>query len=116
MKTEIVITNNFQKEAKRYLKKYKFLKSELENLYSLLLENPKLGTPVGKNSYKIRIGVKSKGRGKSAGIRIITHLEIDFVLVDVFNRLYLLSIYDKSETESIGDNEILRILKGLKFR
>lgn len=80
MKTEIVVTDNFQKEAKKYLEKYKSLKSELKNLYSQLIENPKLGTSLGNNNYKIRIGVKSKGKGKRGGLRIITHLEIDVVL------------------------------------
>ena len=79
MKTEIVVTDNFQKEAKRYLKRYTSLKSELKNLYARLIEDPKLGTSLGNNNYKIRIGVKSKGKGKSGGLRIITHLEIDLV-------------------------------------
>jgi mRNA-degrading endonuclease RelE of RelBE toxin-antitoxin system len=114
MKTEIVITGNFQREAKKYLKKYKSLKSELENLYDQLLENPQLGTPISNNSFKIRISVKSKNKGKSAGMRIITHLEIDLVLDEVSNHLYLLSIYDKSEIDSISDKEINRILKELK--
>ena len=114
MKTEIVITGNFQREAKKYLKKYRSLKSELENLYNQLLENPQLGTPISNNSFKIRISVKSKNKGKSAGMRIITHLEIDFVLDEVSNHLYLLSIYDKSDIDSISDKEIIRILKELK--
>ena len=114
MKTEIVITNNFQKEAKKYLKKYRSLKSELENLYSQLLENPQLGTPIGNNSFKIRISVKSKNRGKSAGMRVITYLEVDLVLDEVSNHLYLLSIYDKSDMDSISDKEIITILKELK--
>lgn len=114
MKTEIVITNNFQKEAKKYFKKYRSLKSELENLYSQLLENPQLGTPIGNNSFKIRISVKSKNRGKSAGMRIISHLEVDLVLDEVSNHIYLLSIYDKSDIDSINDKETNRILKDLK--
>jgi len=114
MKTEIVITNNFQKEAKKYLKKYRSLKSELENLYSQLLENPQLGTPIGNNSFKIRISVKSKNRGKSTGMRVITYLEVDLVLDEVSNHLYLLTIYDKSDLDSISDKEITTILKELK--
>jgi mRNA-degrading endonuclease RelE of RelBE toxin-antitoxin system len=114
MKTEIVITGNFQREAKKYLKKYRSLKSELENLYNQLLENPQLGTPISNNSFKIRISVKSKNKGKSAGMRIITHLEIDLVLDEVSNHLYLLSIYDKSVIDSISDKEITKILKELK--
>jgi mRNA-degrading endonuclease RelE of RelBE toxin-antitoxin system len=114
MKTEIVISNNFHREAKKYLKEYRSLKSELENLYKQLIENPQIGTPIGNNSFKIRLSVKSKNRGKSAGLRIITHLEINIILDEVSNRLYLLSIYDKSDIDSISDNEINRILTSLK--
>lgn len=114
MKTEIVITNNFQREANFFLKKYRSLKSELENLYNHLLENPQLGTPIGHNSFKIRVSVKSKNWGKSAGMRVITHLEISILIDEMSKRLYLLSIYDKSDIDSISDIEINRILKGLK--
>jgi len=115
MKTEIVTTNNFQKEAKRYLKKYKSLKAELEDLNTQLIDNPKLGVPIGNNSFKIRLKVKSKGKGKSGGFRIITYLDVNLVFDIYLNKVYLLSIYDKSETETISEIEILRILKGLKL-
>ena len=114
MKTEIVITGNFQREAKKYLKKYRSLKSELENLYSQLIVNPQIGTPIGNNSFKIRISVKSKNKGKSAGMRIITYLEVNLVLDEVSNRLYLLSIYDKSDLDSLSSIEITRIIKAIK--
>ena len=115
MKTEIVITNNFSKEAKKLLKKYKSLKSELRKLNEELLENPKLGIPIGRNSYKIRLAVKSKGKGKSGGLRIITHLEINLQFDEVTNTLFLLSVYDKSETETISKNELARILSKLQI-
>ena len=114
MKTEIIITHNFQKEAKKYLKKYISLKSELENLYFQLTDNPQLGKLIGKNTYKIRVSVKSKGKGKSGGLRVISHLELDFLFEEKSNRLFLLSIYDKSEVDSISDSDIIKILKGLK--
>lgn len=76
MKTEIVITNNFQKEAKKYFKKYRSLKSELENLYSRLLENPRLGTPIGNNSFKIRISVKARTEEKVQGCALLPILKL----------------------------------------
>lgn len=114
MKTEIIITENFQKEAKRYLKKFKSLRTELQKLNSQLLENPKIGTPIGNNTFKIRLAVKSKGKGKSGGFRIISHLDINIILSEHTNKVYLLSIYDKSETGSISSKEIERIIKRLK--
>ena len=54
------------------------------------------------------MAVTSKGKGKSAGARIITHLKI------VENVIYLTSIYDKSEKSSISDNEITELLNEIK--
>lgn len=115
MKTEIVVTNNFQKEAKRFFKKYRSLKAELEALYELLNRNPQTGTPIGNNSYKIRISVKSKGRGKSAGLRVITYLDVNLIFDEMHNKLFLLSIYDKSETETLSEAEISSIIKRIKL-
>ena len=46
-------------------KKYPSLKIELAELEKLLLQNPQLGTALGNHLYKIRISIKSKGKGKS---------------------------------------------------
>ena len=72
MKNEIIITPNFKKEAKPLLKKYPSLKNELLGLEQKLFHNPNEGTSVGGNAFKIRLAVKSKGKGKSGGMRVIT--------------------------------------------
>jgi hypothetical protein len=95
----------FEKQAKRLIKKYTSLKKELLKLINELKENPEHGTAVGKNCFKIRIAIASKGKGKSGGARIITN----FVITD--NTVYLLSIYDKSEKENITDKELEELLK-----
>jgi len=114
MKTKIVITNNFEKEAKRLLKKYKSLKAELNSLYTELSNNPHTGVPIGKNAYKIRLQVKSKGKGKRGGLRVITYLEISLLLDDSVDTLFLLSVYDKSESESISNKELVRLISKLR--
>ncbi|MBW1619816.1 type II toxin-antitoxin system RelE/ParE family toxin, partial [Empedobacter falsenii] len=58
--------------------------------------------------YKIRLAIKSKGKGKSGGARVITHLFIEN------ETIYLLSLYDKSEQNSISDKEIKDLLKPIK--
>lgn len=58
----------FEKQAKRLIKKYGSLKFELSELIQELRENPEIGTPLGKNCYKIRISVAAKG--KRGGARI----------------------------------------------
>lgn len=66
MKFEVVVTDNFRKEAKPLLKKYPSLKKELDDLFNSLEENPKQGTQLKKDCYKIRLAIRSKGKGKRA--------------------------------------------------
>jgi len=94
----------FEKQAKKLIKKYASLKSELYNLIQELKENPVQGKALGKNCYKIRISIASKGKGKRGGARIITNVVV------TENTVYLLSIYDKSEKDSISDKELGELL------
>ncbi len=66
--------------------------------------SPDQGVPLGDNCFKIRLAIQSKGKGKSGGARIITNLIIEASTV------YLLSIYDKSEKESLSDKELNELL------
>jgi mRNA-degrading endonuclease RelE of RelBE toxin-antitoxin system len=97
----------FEKQAKRLSKKYLSLKSELITLVQSLKENPEQGISIGKNCYKIRISITSKGKGKSGGARIITNIVISEKTV------YLLSIYDKSEKENLSNKEIEELLNDI---
>lgn len=108
MNYEIITTLNFRKEFKRLFKKYPSLKEDLDKLGDMLQESPWIGTEVFKNCYKIRFSIKSKGAGKSGGGRLITHVKI------VDKCVFLLSIYDKSETATISDSRLRQLLQGLK--
>ena len=105
MSYKTTTTSRFEREAKKLLKKYPSLKSDLKELIGQLSENPALGTPIGKDCFKIRLAITSKGKGKSGGARVIT-----FVYFKV-ETIYLISIYDKSERDSISDNEIEDLIK-----
>ena len=72
-----------------------------------LKENPQQGILIGHNCYKIRLSIASKGKGKSGGARVITN----FVVTD--NTVYLLSIYDKSDKETLTDKELIDLLQFL---
>ncbi len=116
MKAEIRVTNNFSKRAKVLIKKYPSLLSELQVLEQTLADNPQLGTSLGSDSYKIRLSIKSKRKGKSGGARVITHLDTEIVGkvekgADEKFTLYLLTIYDKSETASISTKELKELIK-----
>jgi mRNA-degrading endonuclease RelE of RelBE toxin-antitoxin system len=101
----IVYTLEFAKEIKRLAKKYTSLKNDFKNLLSQLNANPQSGTPIGNNCYKIRLSIASKGKGKSGGARVITHVAV------IQQSVILISIYDKSEHATITDNEIKERLK-----
>ena len=95
----------FDRQLKRLSKKYPSLKQEYFELIENLEENPEQGINIGNNCYKIRIAIASKGKGKSGGARIITN----FVIAD--KTVYLFSIYDKSDKESLTDKELDELLK-----
>lgn len=107
MSYNVVPSEKFKKEAKRLIKKFPSLKQELTDLGKVLSENPELGTPLGNNTFKIRVAIKSKGKGKSGGARVITYI------ISENKEIYLLTIYDKSEFDSIDDKIIKSIVRSL---
>ncbi len=107
MSYKIVPTDNFSRELKRLSKKHPSLKQKIKDLSSELLTNPKIGTPIGHNCYKIRVSTPDKSGGKSRGFRIISYVVLKK------ETIFLLSIYDKSEVSTLKDWEIKRIVKDL---
>lgn len=77
-----------------------------------LKEDPFQGVNLGNNLRKIRLAITSKGKGKSGGARMITY---NLVISENSGTVYLMTIYDKSEKESISDAEITSILKENSF-
>ena len=98
----------FSKEAKKLAKKYSSFKADLSNFIAKLSENPRQGTSLGNDCYKIRMSIKSKGKGKSGGARVITHI------IAVKKNIYLLSIYSKGEKDNISNKEINELIKAIK--
>jgi mRNA-degrading endonuclease RelE of RelBE toxin-antitoxin system len=108
MNFKIVLTPEFEKELKKLSKKHLSLKGDLLKLLASLKENPATGKALGNDAYKIRLAISSKNKGKSGGARVITFVKI------IDEVIYLISIYDKSDTDTISDNEILRRVKLFK--
>jgi mRNA-degrading endonuclease RelE of RelBE toxin-antitoxin system len=105
MNFNVYTTDFFEKELKKLARKYPSLKNDYKSLVNLLKENPKQGQPLGKDCYKIRMSISSKGKGKSGGSRVISCVKI------LANSVFLLSIYDKSQKENISDSELDHLLK-----
>lgn len=105
MSYKLEATSLFEKQLKRLVKKYPSLVQEYKSLLASLKQNPFMGVSNGHQCYKIRVAIASKGKGKSGGARVITHLQI------LDERIYLLSIYDKSEVENLSDSQITDMLR-----
>lgn len=104
MKFKVFTIPPFDKQLKRLVKKFPSLKAEFSRLLEELEDNPEMGIVLVNQCYKIRLAIASKGKGKSGGARIITHLQV------VDNSVFLIAIYDKSEQENISDKEINYLL------
>ncbi len=108
MKIDIIASSEFEKEYKRLKRKYKSLPQDFIVFEQELNENPDIGIDLGNNVRKIRLSIKSKNKGKRGGARLITYN----IIVSIIERTVLLvTIYDKSEEETISDAEIKRIIK-----
>ena len=107
MNFSVIPSEKFKREAKRLIKKFPSLKQELTNLNTILIRQPEAGTALGNNTYKIRLAIKSKGKAKSGGARVITYI------ITEDKEVYLLTIYDKSEFENVDDKTIRSIIDSL---
>ena len=61
---------------------------------------------MGGGVRKVRMSIKSKGKGKSGGDREIT---FNYLLDDENRDIKLMTVYDKSERETISDKEIIEL-------
>jgi mRNA-degrading endonuclease RelE of RelBE toxin-antitoxin system len=100
------VTPEFEKALKRLSKKYRSLKDDYLAFLKELEENPTMGDEILPNCRKARIAIKSKGKGKSGGGRVIFYFEITQQ-----EDIILLYIYDKSEMENIQTAFIEQILR-----
>lgn len=104
MKVEIINHIEFKRNFKRLAKKYRSLPKDYEKLVSSLEQYPLQGDYLGNNTYKVRMAIVSKGGGKSGGARVITYA-VTPKAPDEY-QVTLLTIYDKSEIESVSDTYI----------
>ena len=114
MKVIVKITRSFTRQAKPLLKKFSSLKKELSQLEYALIDHPKLGKPLGHDSFKIRIAVQSKGKGKSGGLRVISHIDTEVIGVieeiEEVTYVNLIAIFDKSDTGTISEKELIDLI------
>ena len=112
MASEIRLTPQFEREARRALKEFGSLRAELDDLVTAPVRNPRLGTPLGNRCYKIRLAVRSKGQGKRGGMRVITYVLLQLDAADDAV-VYLASIYDKSERDTVSNAELKALVAAI---
>lgn len=111
MQVIIGLHEQFKRDFKRLRKKYRSLTTDYAQLLADLEVNPLLGTDLGGGLRKVRMGIASKGKGKSGGARVITYTWKQ-VAPDTY-KISLLTLYDKSEMENISDAFIQQLLQTL---
>lgn len=99
---EIKATDVFQRCVKPLAKRYRSFKKDYADFLDELEKNPQMGVDLGNGYRKVRMAIASKGKGKSAGARVIT-----LNMVERNGCLYLIYAYDKSDAESV----VLDIIK-----
>ncbi len=119
MKVTVRITKNFNTVAKPLFKKYHSLAKDLSKLERELIQTPRLGTALGQDTYKIRLKITSKGKGKSGGARVISLVETTLVgfteiTSDEEFTVNLITIFDKADVDNISDKELKHLIKAFK--
>ncbi|MBR9833206.1 type II toxin-antitoxin system RelE/ParE family toxin [bacterium] len=105
MSYNIYTTDFFTKELKKLSKKYPSLKNDFKKFVIELKEEPIQGQALGKDCFKVRMAISSKGKGKSGGSRIIICVKNEN------DSIFLLSIFDKSDKATISDRKLDQLLK-----
>ena len=110
MPNSVLYSSRFIKKVKEVAKKHSSFVADLEELEQSLIDNPMQGNSLGAGLYKIRLALKSKGKGKSGGFRIITFLVTESDNSVLIN---MLTLYDKSEENNINKSLLLQYARDL---
>ena len=107
MSYKLITSFEYDKSLKGIVKNQRSILKDVSKLYDTLEIDPHQGILIKENTYKIRMAITSKGRGKSGGARVITYV------IDEDKTVVLIDIYDKSEQENISDSRIQYIIDNL---
>lgn len=112
MKVVFDYLSEFEKRAKSLAKKYKSFPLDYQLFLDALEKDPFSGESLGHHTFKYRMTISSKSKGKSGGARVITYNVLrkseDLVTIT------LMSIYDKGEIENISDSYLRQLIEKIK--
>ena len=101
MKVTFKYLSEFERLAKDLRKKYNSFKDDYNAFLDELEQNPFGGEPLGHHTYKNRMAIASKGKGKSGGARVITYNIQEISDNEIV--ITLMTIYDKSDIANVSD-------------
>lgn len=93
--------DEFERGAKTLRKKYPSFENDYDTFLDELEKNPYAGESLGQHTYKHRMAIASKGKGKSGGARVITYNVQQTGSEEIL--ITLMTIYDKSDIENVSD-------------
>ena len=99
---------DFVKGVKALAKRYPSLKSDLMQFRQSLEKDPEQGVDLGGGLRKIRMNIKSKGRGKAGGARVIT---CNIIISKSDMVIALVYIYDKADASSVKNEAMRKIVE-----
>ena len=107
MSYEVRVVEEFKRDVKKLFKKYRSIKLDILELIEKLEKDYTIGIDLGSNLYKIRIKNSDIG-GKRGGYRVIYYTRL------TNNRIYLLTIFSKTQKENINVKRLKPIIDGVK--
>ena len=110
MNYSIKTSSYFVHEAKQLAKHYPSFKSDYQAFLESLKENPFQGDDLGNGVRKVRMQIKSKGKGKSGGARVIT---LNLLIDEANMEINLLLLYDKNKADNFSPLALKEALKEL---
>lgn len=112
MKVSFDYLDEFLRGAKTLRKKYPSFENDYQTFLDELEANPYSGEPLGHHTYKNRMAIASKGKGKSGGARVLTYnlqqKSDDEVVIT------LMTIYDKSDISNVADAYIRSLVQQIE--
>ena len=108
----VSVSDDFAKEAKRLAKKYPSFKQDYKDFLDSIKENPLQGDEITKNIRKIRMAIKSKGKGKSGGARVVT---FNVLTNTEKGQVVFLLLYDKEDASTVKVNVVKQLVQDLGF-
>ena len=104
--TEIRLTADFQRQARRLEKRYRQLRSDLQTVLAQIQMGELIGDRlqgISAEVFKVRVRNSDANRGKSGGYRVIYWLKLPELAV-------LLDIYSKSDKDDVEISTIQNII------